>query len=186
MPLAAEMLGDVPLEAWAAYVSSLLRFCRGLQWVIGDLLLAGEDRYGEAYSQVLDAADYAEDTLKACRWVSARFPRVRRLTGVSWSHHQAVAALDPGEADGLLAQAERECLSARDLRALAAEKRHARQGAAAAPSPRPFDLPAEADVIEARLRARRESWPERERRHFVPLLMRVAAALADEEREADR
>ena len=41
----------------------------------------------------------------------------RRRAGVSWSHHQQVAALDPQVADGLLEQAEREGWSKRDLAA---------------------------------------------------------------------
>lgn len=96
-----------------------MRFYRGIQWIVGDVLLGGERLYGEAYSQVLDAAGYEHETLKACQWVSHRFGMVRRRTIPSWTHHKEVCGTDPAIADQILNRVENEGLSTRAVRALA-------------------------------------------------------------------
>jgi len=82
-------------------------------------MLYGEQRFGEQYSQALEATGLSEETLKACQWVASRFPKVSRLTSLSFSHHQEVAALTPRIANELLRRAESDGLSTREVRVLA-------------------------------------------------------------------
>lgn len=137
-PSGAEVADGAPFAEWLAYTASLLRFARGLQWLIGDLLVRGEQLYGEAYAQALDAADYESETVRACGWVASRFPPGRRRT-LSWSHHREVAALDAASADALLERAEAEGLSTRELRRLAGAGRRAAPHGQPAAEEKPAD-----------------------------------------------
>jgi len=53
--------------------------------------------------------------------VASRITPVRRLATLSWSHHEAVAGLEPDQQDGLLAQAEVEGWTVREIRGAARE-----------------------------------------------------------------
>jgi hypothetical protein len=82
---------------------------------LGDWWLWGERRYGESAAQAAPTG-YAVGTLQEAARVADRIESPRRLGSLSWSHHQAVAALDVPEQDALLHRAAAEHLSVRDLR----------------------------------------------------------------------
>jgi hypothetical protein len=74
---------------------------------IGDAARAGEAAFGERYAQVI--GDYAPETVRNAMWVCGRIePQRRRPETLSFSAHQAVAALDPDEQDEVLQLAETE------------------------------------------------------------------------------
>ncbi len=108
---------DLTLDEWLAYAGVLLDAAEAVRWWLGDLLRYGEHRYGEKYSQALEATGLSYGSLADCVWVADRFAEVsRRREGLGWSHHREVAALDPADADALLDAAEAGDWSARDLR----------------------------------------------------------------------
>jgi hypothetical protein len=76
-----------------------------LMWVIGDLLVYGEEKYGEEYAQALEAADYADETVRQAQWVAKQFPPSIRLSIVPFSFHRTVATLPQKQALGLLKKA---------------------------------------------------------------------------------
>jgi hypothetical protein len=82
-------------------------------WTLGDLAAQVETTYGQG-----DLQKYAErigveyGSLRAYQAVAKRF--VKRLTNLTWSHHQIVAARD--DAEDVLAQAEREHWTVGELR----------------------------------------------------------------------
>lgn len=106
-------------EHWERLVRSLERAEQGIQWYLGDALNYGEMEYGEKYAQVVDAHEKTGipiNTLKNYQWVAGHIPKVRRLTSVSWSAHQEVAALLPAKQTEWLSQAQTEHLTSRELR----------------------------------------------------------------------
>jgi N6-adenosine-specific RNA methylase IME4 len=108
--------GDMPYERWEFLGEKLREFEGSVMWWIGDWLNYGEGTYGEKASQALEASDYAYQTLKVARWVSERVARVSRLTNLSWSHHQEVAALEPAEQDAILGKAAEHGMTRKELR----------------------------------------------------------------------
>jgi N6-adenosine-specific RNA methylase IME4 len=100
------VVGDPAYEDWEAAFNSLRKFGESIQWLLGDMLIIGQERYPDMYSQALDATDYEQNTLSAAVWVSSRVDNLRRRKLLSWSHHREVAALAPPLQDQLLAKAE--------------------------------------------------------------------------------
>lgn len=88
-----------------------------IQLAIGDLLNYMQGRFGEAYSQALEASDYSGGTAANVQWVARKVaPEVRRLETLTFDHHRAVAPLPVEQQIEWLDRAEREGLSARTLR----------------------------------------------------------------------
>ena len=81
-----------PLDAWAGPLGFALWCQQGAPWWIGDLLNAGDARFGEMFSQVCDGAVSA-DQLQRYESVARRVPPENRRPGLSWSAHAAVARL---------------------------------------------------------------------------------------------
>jgi N6-adenosine-specific RNA methylase IME4 len=108
--------GSPSFEQWQALGESL-RFMEGaVHWWIGDWLNHGEQKYGEAYAQAMEATGFEYDTVRHDKDVSSRIEIGRRRPNLSWSHHEEVAWLQPGQQDALLKEAEEKGLSQRDLR----------------------------------------------------------------------
>ena len=103
-------------DAWESLGDTLGSMGRSVQWWIGDWLLYGEHAYGEKYTQAASLTGFDPDSLKNFQWVAERVERFRRLNLLSWSHHQAVAALKPEQQDEWLQRAEDECWSVHELR----------------------------------------------------------------------
>jgi N6-adenosine-specific RNA methylase IME4 len=115
--------GEPTYETWKNY-GKKLHFIEGaIQWLIGDWLNFGERKYGETYSQALEAGASVQ-TWMNCKYVAGRFETYRRREVLSFSHHSEVAALDQETADCILCQAEEKDLSSRDLRILVRNLRH--------------------------------------------------------------
>lgn len=81
-----------PLEEWAGPLRFALWCQQGAPWWIGDLLNAGDARFGEMFSQVCEGAVSA-DQLQRYESVARRVPPENRRAGLSWSAHAAVARL---------------------------------------------------------------------------------------------
>jgi N6-adenosine-specific RNA methylase IME4 len=98
---------DPTFDQWEQ-VGLFLRHAEGaVMWWIGDWLNYGECRWGEKYSQALEATGFAYQTLADAKWVGRRIQFSRRHEKLSWSHHREVARIDDdAEQDSLLAQAE--------------------------------------------------------------------------------
>lgn len=159
--------GDPSFAEWERAGAFLQQADAAVQWWVGDWLLYGESKWGEAYTQAVEATGLRPETLKACQWVASKFNKVRRRTNLQFSHHRDVAALDPADADRLLDQAESEGLSTRELRAKVKELK------AATTEPEPFVPLVAAQQVRDWLIAKRDTWPEEFRPAFVPYVVRV-------------
>lgn len=127
--IGAEFSDGLTVEEWRDIGRQLERVSGAVNWVLGDWWNAGarfigadqavltEDERLELVGRLLLAMP--EDRRKSLRcyaWVAQRVPRVSRLTTLSWSHHQEVAALPRKEQKQWLARAERQGWSRADLR----------------------------------------------------------------------
>jgi hypothetical protein len=89
-------------------------------WWIGDLLNAGEDRFGESFSQMCEGTVSAE-MLNRYASVARRVPIENRIPTLSWSAHAAVARLPLEVQKRLLIEADRYGWSSDELREKARE-----------------------------------------------------------------
>lgn len=90
--VAVQNMPTPSLEEWAGPLRFSLWCQQGAPWWIGDLLNAGDARFGEMFSQVCEGAVSA-DQLQRYESVARRVPPENRRAGLSWSTHAAVARL---------------------------------------------------------------------------------------------
>lgn len=103
-----EFAGDIPYEQWERLMSTVSHMEMAAQWAIGDALNYGASRYGEKYSQAIEVTGHSYQALANYSWVARNVPPDVRRPGLSWTHHRAVAKLDPQAQDTILRQAEAE------------------------------------------------------------------------------
>jgi N6-adenosine-specific RNA methylase IME4 len=120
--------GEPTFDQWKACGTLLLRAGKAVQWWIGDWLNYGERRYGETYTQAMEATGLGYHTLRNAKWVAARWEMSRRHDNVPFSHHQEVASLPPAQGDAILDRAEREGASQKKVRQWVAEEKSAAAG----------------------------------------------------------
>ncbi len=106
---------DMSFDAWEAALGSLMVAHDSLPWLLGDCLNAGKAAFGEDYSQALPDTRKAQETYRVYKWVAEKVPVVTRVTELSWSHHRAVAGLEPPEQARWLARAQTEGMSLKAL-----------------------------------------------------------------------
>jgi N6-adenosine-specific RNA methylase IME4 len=107
----------VAFEEWQSIGQQLQRMERSVMWWIGDWLRHGERQWGEMYAQALDATDYSYSHLSKAKWVAEQFDFCDRSQNLSWTHHSFAASLPPADRSAVLAEAEREGWSVRELKA---------------------------------------------------------------------
>jgi hypothetical protein len=89
---------------------------RCCQWTIGDWIRYGHAKFGERYAPAARITGYDVQTLMNMVHVASRFDVSRRRKGLSWSHHETVASLEPDQQDYWLDRAVTERFSVADLR----------------------------------------------------------------------
>jgi hypothetical protein len=112
--------GKPEIAEWNGPLHFALWCQRAGPWWIGDLLNAGEDRFGETFSQMCEGAVSAE-MLNRYASVARRVPIENRVASLSWSAHAAVARLPTNLQKRLLLDAERYGWNSDELRAKARE-----------------------------------------------------------------
>lgn len=164
-------------EEWEE-IGTKLRFVSDcISFALGDWLNYGERKYGQMYTQAIEATGLAAQTLANAKWVAGNVESSRRRENLPFSHHAEVAALPPKEQDRLLSAAEPDQhggeprLTRAELRRKVAELREASGG-------REFDGVREKALIEEWLRNRREGWPAARRGEFIPALEVITERLA--------
>lgn len=115
-PTGLAIKGQPTFEEWELCGNQLKYVEKAVRWWIGDWLNYGERRWGQMYSQALDATDFAQGTLQNMKYVTGKIESSRRNEDVSFSHHLEVASLPPIEQDAWLDKAAKEKLPVRELR----------------------------------------------------------------------
>jgi hypothetical protein len=114
-PVELRITGKLSYQQWSQMMKGLQRAHRSMLWVLGDGFVYGEGRFGEAFAQAIE--EYSRESARNAMWVSAMVPPVRRLTDLSWSHHQAVAHLPADEQAKFLKAAVEKNFTVGELRA---------------------------------------------------------------------
>lgn len=109
---------DLDASEWASAGRRIGAVGRCVQWLLGDWIAYGNDKFGERYSRASRITGYDPQTLMNMVYVASRFSVSRRRENLSWSHHEALAALEPEEQDSWLDQAAEHRWSVSDLRAM--------------------------------------------------------------------
>jgi len=86
------------------------------QWWLGDWCNYGERRFGEKYSQALEATAYDYQTLRDFAYVAGRIELSRRRDNLSFSHHREVAPLAAADQKRWLDRADAEDWNRDELR----------------------------------------------------------------------
>jgi hypothetical protein len=110
--------GKPELPEWKGPLQFALWCQRAGPWWIGDLLNAGEDRFGESFSQMCEGAVSAE-MLNRYASVARRVPIENRVPSLSWTAHSMVARLPLDVQKQLLQEAVRQGWTSHELRAKA-------------------------------------------------------------------
>jgi hypothetical protein len=93
-PVGVEIHGRPPTYGrWEHAIHTALGLRSGSTWALVDLYLAGEIEFGERASQAISPARISPKRLANILWVGRRFPVDLRRSGLSFSHHEAVAGL---------------------------------------------------------------------------------------------
>jgi site-specific DNA-methyltransferase (adenine-specific) len=135
--LALRFRPDTPYDAWEAETIGLLEVARGIQWLVGDALAFGEERWPDRFAQVLDADRYAYESVERMARVARAIEPQRRRPTVGFYAHMAVAALPVASQEQLLDHAEEHRSTVQELRALARAEHRRLERAAAALRPVP-------------------------------------------------
>lgn len=108
----------MPFERWEALGRDLRKAGKGVQFWIGDWIRYGEHEYGEKYSQAMDATDKALKTLQNYVFVAKNVhsSRRRELDVVDFSTHAEVASLPAKEQERILAAAEKDSMTVKQVR----------------------------------------------------------------------
>lgn len=114
--------GDVSYDDWLRLMGTLTRLEKAVQFAIGDAINYGQHRYGEKYSQAMDATGLSIKALTNYCWVSNAVPISNRRPGVSWTHHRAVAKLSGHEQVELLRQSEEQDWTVDELKEIVSGK----------------------------------------------------------------
>jgi hypothetical protein len=107
--------GQPQLDAWRGPLQFALWCQRAGPWWIGDLLNAGDDRFGESFSQMCEGT-LSTEMLNRYASVARRVPIENRRASLSWSAHAAVARLPADRQKRLLLEAERHGWTSEELR----------------------------------------------------------------------
>lgn len=87
-----------------------------LAWWVGDWLNFGDQKFGEAAMQAVDATDKSVETLLKYKAVAARVPKEIRRSDLSWVHHFGVCYIPVEQRGPLLEIAANIGLSSRELK----------------------------------------------------------------------
>lgn len=118
--------GKPTVEDWLGPLQFALWAQRASPWWIGDLLNAGDTRFGEAFSQACQGLVSA-DMLQRYESVARKVPPSVRRESLSWSAHAAVARLPQEEQRRMLALAEKNGWTSEQLRVHVRDSERAKQ-----------------------------------------------------------
>ncbi len=115
--------GEGATEDTAMQAARGLRRVRGINWILGDLLIACEDRFSEIYSQLEHETGFEYSTLTNAKALCKRFPEALRLWDLSPSFYEVVAPCDDPTAKKYLDMAVQKSFARDDFRDYVREER---------------------------------------------------------------
>jgi N6-adenosine-specific RNA methylase IME4 len=107
---------DTTEDEWERAWTFLRRAEGSVMWWLGDMLVAADDRWHDAYDRAKKDSGFADETLRNAEWVSSSVDPVIRITELSWRHHQVVAPMPARQQKKWLAKALSEGWSVAELK----------------------------------------------------------------------
>jgi hypothetical protein len=107
---------DLPYEQFEALCVMLGKLHEAVRFAIGDAIREGEKLYGEKAYEAIEQMNLSVDARLEYVRVASKVPRSVRRPDLSWSHHRAVATLEPPEQKKWLRKASDEQMSHHTLR----------------------------------------------------------------------
>lgn len=92
--------GSPTWERWYLECGELQVLWQRTPLALGDMLVYGEQRWGERYAEAISVTGLAVQTLMNYRSICARFPRAERKPGLTIGHYAALQHLDDLQAKG--------------------------------------------------------------------------------------
>lgn len=89
-----EVAGNPTYEDWCKELDSVWHSTNAVQWATGDLMLYGEDKFGEKFSQVVDNTRWKIHTLQNIITTCKAFPVNERRPNLVFSSHAECASLE--------------------------------------------------------------------------------------------
>ena len=126
-PMDCDIPDDIELEEavfWANYLGNMYKQS---MWALGALLAKSEQKFGEKYSHIRKATGLDYGTIANVKSVYLKVQISRRREKLSFSHHQAVASLEPFYQEQFLVKAENEKLNVKQLREVIKISRRAKK-----------------------------------------------------------
>lgn len=109
---------ELDAVSWAIAGRRIGAVGRCIQWLLGDWIAYGNERFGERYARAAKITGYDTQTLMNMVYVASRFAISRRRENLSWSHHETLAALSFEAQECWLDQATANRWSVADLRTM--------------------------------------------------------------------
>lgn len=117
-PVGLRLTVEIPYAQYESLCEMFGQLHGAVQFAAGDLILYGEQLYGETCYQALEQLRVSPDTRARYRRVSARVPLHRRRPELSWSHHFLVSTLEPDEQEEWLQRSVDNAYSKHELEGL--------------------------------------------------------------------
>lgn len=114
-PTALVISVDLRFNEWSRLLDTIEQVHERACWALGDARRYADERFDVEYADALEARDIRKPTSARCAWVARTFPEERRRDGLTFSHHEKVAALGEPEQELWLNEAERQGWSVREL-----------------------------------------------------------------------
>lgn len=111
-------------DDWTRLGQTLQQMEKSVMWWIGDWLRFGERKYGETYTQAIEATGLGVDALKNAKWVAETYEPSTRVDNLTWTHHREAASLPPADRAAVLSKAAADGLSTRETKALAKQEKN--------------------------------------------------------------
>lgn len=107
---------NLTMEQYISIANTFQQIQKSLAYWYGDLLNAGEERFGEDFAQAIPEIGRASETLLKYKQVARNVPREIRQGSLSWTHHLYVTFVDASQRGDLLKMALNMGLSSRELK----------------------------------------------------------------------
>jgi hypothetical protein len=111
-----EFQGELTREEWNDLGCRIARVAKSIGFIVGDWINYGEKRWGEMYADAIQRTGLDYQTLRDYAYTARRVELSLRNDKLDFSHHRAVAKLEPAEQRRWLEASERHDLSVRRLR----------------------------------------------------------------------
>jgi len=115
-PTGLQISGELFPDEWLSVFELIRRVQSGIQWIVGDWLVYGEEKLGKTYKELAEITHYSEKPLRNLAYVARGVPMSLRKDTLSFGHHNLIAALPAPAQVQWLDYAAQEGLSVAALR----------------------------------------------------------------------